>query len=351
MPFARPTLSELINRTLADTTSRLSADELLRRADAEVLARVLAGAVHGLYGYIDWLSRQILPDTSESEWLERHASLWLSEGRKPAAAATGAVSFTGVSGSIVPAGTILRTAAGVQVATTAEVTLTAGAGSAAAAAVDAGAAGNLVAGTPLSLVSPIAGVQSTATVASGALTGGADVEDDEALRARVIARIQQPPQGGCAYDYVAWALQVEGVTRAWVYPQELGLGTVTVRFVRDDDASLIPDAGEVATVQAHIDALRPVTAQVTVVAPVTVPLDLAITGLTPDTAAVRAAIEAEIIDLLRREAVPGGTILLSHLREAISIAAGEADHALTIPAANVTHATGEMAVPGTITWA
>lgn len=351
MPFARPTLSELINRTLADTTSRLSADELLRRADAEVLARVLAGAAHGLYGYIDWLSRQILPDTSESEWLERHASLWLSEGRKPAAAATGAVSFTGVSGSVVPSGTVLRTAAGVQVATVADVTLSGGAGSAAAEAVEAGAAGNLIAGTPLSLVSPIAGVQSTALVAAGGITGGADIEDDEALRARVIDRIQQPPQGGCAYDYVAWALQVEGVTRAWVYPQELGLGTVTVRFVRDDDASLIPDAGEVATVQAHIDALRPVTAQVTVVAPVAVPLDITITGLVPDTAAVRAAIQAEVTDLLRREAVPGGTILISRLREAISIAAGESDHVLTSPTANITHATGELAVLGTITWA
>ena len=38
-------------------------------------------------------------------------------------------------------------------------------------------------------------------------------------------------------------------------------------LVRDDDASLIPDAGEVATVQAYIDSLRPVTASVTVVAP------------------------------------------------------------------------------------
>lgn len=349
--FARPTLAELINRTLADTTSRLSADELLRRADAEVLARVLAGASHGLYGYIDWLSRQILPDSSENEWLERHASLWLSEGRKPAAAATGAVSFTGSSGSVVPAGTVLTTAAGIQVVTTADVTLAGGAGTAAAASVIAAAAGNLGAGTPLSLVSPVAGVQSAATVASGGLTGGADIEDDEALRGRVIARIRQPPQGGCAYDYEAWTLQIEGVTRAWVYAQELGLGTVIVRFVRDDDASLIPDAGEVAAVQAHIDALRPVTAQVTVVAPVAVPLDLTITGLVPDTAAVRAAIEAEVTDLLRREAVPGGTILISRLREAISIAAGEADHELTSPVANVAHAAGELAVLGTITWA
>jgi len=351
MAFARPTLTELINRTLADTTSRLSADELLRRADAEVLARVLAGAAHGLYGYIDWLSRQILPDTSEAEWLERHASLWLMEGRKLAAAATGTVNFTGISGSVVPAGTVLQTAAGVQVATTEEVTLAASTGSAAAAAVDAGAAGNLVAGTPLSLVSPIAGVQSAATVASGGLVGGSDIEDDEALRGRVISRIQQPPQGGCAYDYEAWALQVEGVTRAWVNPQELGLGTVTIRFVRDDDTSLIPDAGEVAVVQAHLEALRPVTAQVTVVAPVAVPLDLTITDLVPDTAAVRASIEVEVADLLRREAVPGGTILISRLREAISIAAGEADHALTSPTANISHDAGQLAILGTITWA
>lgn len=351
MPYARPTLTELVNRTLADTTSRLSTDELLRRADAEVLARVLAGAAHGLYGYIDWLSRQVLPDTSESEWLERHASLWLSEGRKPAAAATGTVNFTGITGSVVPSGTVLTTAAGVQVATSAEVTLAAGAGSAAAAAVEAGASGNLLGGTPLSLVSPISGVQSTAAASSAGLTGGADVEDDDALRARVIARIQQPPQGGSAYDYEAWALQVEGVTRAWVYAQELGLGTVTVRFVRDDDTSLIPDAAEVDAVQAHIEALRPVTAQVTVVAPIAVPLNLTISGLTPNTAAVRAAIEAEVTDLLRREAEPGGTVLLSHLREAISIAAGESDHALTSPIANVTHATGELAVMGAITWA
>ena len=81
------------------------------------------------------------------------------------------------------------------------------------------------------------------------------------------------------------------------------------------------------------------------------PLDRVRDALTDLQDRICAAIEAEIIDLLRREAVPGGTVLLSHLREAISIAAGEADHALTIPAANVTHATGELAVLGTITWA
>lgn len=349
--FSRPTLTDLVNRTLADTASRLSAEELLRRADAEVSARVMAGTAHGLYGYIDYLSRQFLPDLADTDWLDRHASLWLTEGRKPAAAATGAVTFAGVTGSTVPSGTLLTTPGGVQVTTTEEVTLASGTATADAVAVIAGSAGNLLAGAPLSLVSPVTGVQSSAVVAAGGLTGGADIEDDEALRARVLSRIQQPPHGGAKFDYVTWALQVPGVTRAWCSPLELGAGTVTVRFVRDDDASIIPDAGEVTTVQDHIDALRPVTAAVTVVAPVAVPLNLTITGLAPDTAAVRAAIAAEIADLLRREAEPGGTILLSHLREAISIAAGEADHALTVPAANVTHAAGEMAVLGAITWA
>lgn len=111
----------------------------------------------------------------------------------------------------------------------------------------------------------------------------------------------------------------------------------------------VPDAGEVAAVQAYINALRPVTAVVTVAAPAAVPLNFTI-DLVPDTAANRAAVEAELRDMLLREAAPGATILLSHIREAISLATGETDHILSVPAANVTHTTGQMATFGAITW-
>ena len=67
--------------------------------------------------------------------------------------------------------------------------------------------------------------------------------------------------------------------------------------------------------------------------------------------AVKAAVEAELTDLLRREAEPSGTILLSHIREAVSIAAGETNYTMTAPAADVTHTTAQMATMGTITWA
>ncbi|MDO9235955.1 MAG: baseplate J/gp47 family protein [Aquabacterium sp.] len=345
--FNRPSLGDIVQRVRTDVLSRLSTDDVLRRADAEVYARVMGGVAHGLYGFIEWLSNQLLYDTAEVEYLERWCSIW-GLTRKAAAAATGSVTFTVQAGAVIPSGTLLQALDGVQYQTTAGATVAGTSATAPVAAVVAAGASNRVTGQSLSLVSPVVGVQSTAT--AGALTGGADVETDDALRARLLARIQQPPQGGAASDYTTWALEVAGVTRAWLYPAELGFGTVTVRFVRDLDATLIPDAGEVATVQAYINARRPVTAQVTVLAPTAVPLNFSISGLLPATAAVQAAVHAELRDLLLREATPGGTMLLSHLRAAISAATGETDYVLVSPAANVTNTTGNMSTMGTITW-
>jgi uncharacterized phage protein gp47/JayE len=93
-----------------------------------------------------------------------------------------------------------------------------------------------------------------------------------------------------------------------------------------------------------------VTGETIVVAPTASPLDFNIT-LAPDTVEVRNAVQAELVDLVAREAEPGGTILWSHLNEAISIAAGETDHVLNSPAANVVEATGAITTMGVITWA
>lgn len=353
MAFTRPSLTELISRNQSDIESRLpGTDAKTRRTVVGVLARVLSGAVHGLYGYLDWASKQLMADTAEAEHLDRHAGIWLQEGRKAAVAALGSVDFTGTDGSVIPAGSLLQRSDGVVYATDAEVTIAASVATATVTASDAGADGNSDAGVGLSLISPIAGIQSSATVATGGLTGGADIESDDDLRARVIARIQNPPQGGSESDYLAWALAAHvDVTRAWVYGEELGAGTVVVMVATDDVVGgPIPVQSVVDAVQAYIDVRRPVTAAVTAVAPVAVPFNLTISNLSPDTSTVRSAIEAEIADLLRREAGPGGTILLSHIREAISLAADEADHVLVSPAADVTHTTGQIAMMGTITW-
>lgn len=349
MPYSRPSLAEIINRARSDVISRLAQDEVLRRSDAEVFARVVAGVTHGLYGFLEWISRQFIYDTAEAEILDRWASIWLTVPRKPAASATGTATFTGSIGAVIPSGALLQALDGVQYQTTAGTTLTGPTAVLGIEAVVASAAGNRAAGQTLSLATPIAGIQPAALAA--ALSGGADGEDDEALRARLIARIQTPPHGGSRSDYVAWALEVPGVTRAWCYPLELGPGTVTVRFMRDDDAgSAIPDAGEVAAVLAHIDPLHPVTASLTVVAPVAVPLAFTI-SVTPNTAGVKAAVQAELADLILREAEPGGTLLLSRIRAAISAAAGESNYVMTVPATDVVSATGDITTLGVITWA
>lgn len=349
MPFARATLSQLITRANDDFDARLpGADSRLRRNVLDVLARTHAGGMHGLYGYLDHIALQSLPDTATGEVLLRWATVFDVEP-KVAEPSVGLASLTGVNGSVVAAGAVLQRLDGVEYVTTADATIAAGVASAAIEAVVPGQAGNASAGVSLAFASPVAGVASAAVVGLGGLTGGADAEAEDALRVRLLERLREPPHGGNAADYVRWAKQVPGVTRAWVYPLLNGLGTVGVTFVMDGRAVIIPLAGDVAAVDAWIAPLRPVTADVDVFAPTPIALNLTI-DLTPDTAEGRLAVQAELQDLLARDAQPGGTILLSRIREAVSVAAGETNNIVSVPSADVTHTAGQLAVLGVITW-
>ena len=63
--------------------------------------------MHLTLQYIDWLALQLLPDTAETEWLDRHGEIWLVNadgtlGRKQATFATGSVTFTGTTGTVDP---------------------------------------------------------------------------------------------------------------------------------------------------------------------------------------------------------------------------------------------------------
>lgn len=350
MTFVRPSLKDLVDRGAADVEARLpGADSRLRHSALGVLTRVHAGGMHGLYGYIDHLASQILPDRAESEYLQRWAGVY-GVARKASAAAAGVAEAQGVNGSVIPTGTELQRGDGVGYVTTSTATIAGGVASLTVEATSPGSAGLAAAGVKLAFVSPIAGVAAEALVGGGGLVAGADEETDDQLRGRLLARIRQPPQGGSQSDYERWALETPGVTRAWVYPGWMGAGTVGVTFVMDGREDPIPLEADVEVVAAKIAPLRPVTAEVVAFAPTPVPLDLEIDGLDPDIAGVRAAVEQEVRDLLFREAQPGGVILISHLREAISIAAGEYDHVLVSPLANVTHDPGELAVLGEITW-
>lgn len=319
---------------------------------ADVLGAVWAGAVHMLHGHLDWAAKQLFATTADDENVLREADMY-GITPTPASFATGPVTATGLDGSIIPEDTILLLD-DIEFRVTADETIAAGTATLDVEAVEAGADGNVEAGVVLSFESPITGVDAEASVAVGGITGGFDQESVEGVKDRLVLRKREPPQGGADQDYEAWALAVAGVTRAFVYPNENGLGTVVVRFVLDDEADIFPGAPEVAAVQAALDEQRPITAEVTAAAPTPLEVDFTI-ELTPDTVAVRAAVEAELTDLLFREAEPGdgagrGTIKLSRILTAIGVAEGVEDFDLTVPAADVVPATGELSVPGVFTW-
>ncbi len=353
MPFARPTVSQLVEEARAELNRLPGADSRLRRSLLDVLARIIAGLTWGLYGFGAWILRQVFADTAEAEQLERLAAIY-GVPRIAATFATGSVDIVGENGTIVSSGTRFRRADGAEFESTADATIAGGTAVAPVTAVLPGVSGNCDAGVSLGFQSPVAGAAASVTVHSAGIVGGADEENDEALRARLLERIRQPPHGGSFDDYQLWTRQaLVGVTRVWV--DSPNPGEVRVLFVMDSGGGgggILPSAGQIATVQDYIDndARRPVTADVAIDAPTLTAQDFTIDLGANDTAEIRAAIVAALTDLFRRESAPGATVFLSHIREAISGATGEVDHVLTVPSANVTTGPTAISVVGAFTW-
>ena len=347
--WTRPSLETIVERTKQDLESRLeTAGAVLRRAVIAVIARVLAGAAHLLHGHLQFNADQLWPDTAIGRFLLRHASIWGID-QQEATFAAGKVEFEGTDGLTIPAAAVMRRSDGVEYAVTAAATFSGGVASVAVEAIESGADGNCDPGVVLTLTQPIAGINSAGEVDDDGIAGGNDIESEDNWRGRLLDRIRRPPLGGALRDYEKWAKEVPGVTRVWVEPEWLGPGTVGVQFVRDGDDDIFPDADAVADVQDHIDDERPVTAHVTVTAPVPDPVDYEI-RISPDTPEVRAAVAAELDDLHYRDGEPGGTILLSRMREAVSIATGELDNEIISPVADHVSGPGELPVRGEITW-
>lgn len=342
MSFSRPSLSTLRARIGADISANLlDGAPLKSRSVLGVLAWVWAGTCHLMYGALAWYFKQFWVVSAEQRYLEIKASTW-GVRRKSGSRAGGMAVFSG--SGVIPAGAVLRSSSGVLYSTDADI---AAPGTGHITAVDAGEEGNLGAGEQLAFVRPVEGVAGMAV--AEALSGGAGVESDESLRARLLATLQAPPHGGSAADYVTWACEVPGVTRAWCSPLLYGAGTVGLSFVCDDAESIIPAPEMVERVQEYIDARKPATASFTAFAPQELPVDVTLKVL-PNTAAVREAVRAELADLFIREGAPGKTLLLSHIREAVSLSSGETDSVLTEPHENIVPEVGFIPVLGTVTF-
>lgn len=387
MPFSRPTLSDLRAQVAADIASGIpGADALLRFSNLNVLGTVQAGLTHLNFGYLDWISLQSNPYTATDEYLEAWAAL-KKVYREPPTAAVGTVTYPGVPGTALPSGTLLARGDGYSYQTTADGTVGLGgtvtvAATAVLPPIDPinnpagdGAAGNMAAGTVIILASPVAGIQSNG-VAASAFTGGADVEQDDSLRARMLQAYQNVPAGGNEGDYITWSLAVPGVTRAWCAPNGFGTGTVVVYVMLDnaeagnggfpvgsDGVSQYdkgPDGtprgtvatGDQLTIANSIINEQPVTALVYVVAPIENTVNFAISGIGTPSSAIQTAIAAEIDSVFLEQGSPiaGDSVELSAIETAIGAIAGTPGFVITTPTGNIANITGKLPVRGTVTY-
>lgn len=109
MPWQTPTLSEVRSQVRDLIRGALpGADANVPNSVLRVLSDNQGALCHLTLQYIDWLALQLIPDTAETEWLDRHAYIWLvnadgSTGRKLATFAVGTATFVGPpAGAVVP---------------------------------------------------------------------------------------------------------------------------------------------------------------------------------------------------------------------------------------------------------
>lgn len=97
------------------------------------------------------------------------------------------------------------------------------------------------------------------------LIPGEDIESDDRLRERFYLNVRMPATSGNVHHYKIWATEVEGVGDAKIFPLWDGPGTVKVLIT---DTNKVPaDRGLIDKVASHIEEVRPIGANVSVVAP------------------------------------------------------------------------------------
>lgn len=369
MPFSRPTRDELIARVVADVEAELqNGASRIRRTVERAFAVANGGLAHTQHGHLEWSSRQLIPSLADEEYLVLWADIFLGDNsRKAASKSEFTITVTGtVANAPIPSGTTWVRVDGVRFESYSAYALPSVAPlsvSVTIRAIEPGVDGNTVPGTVLTLESGVPDIVATATVegsGSSPIGGGADIERKEDLLARLLEHLQSEPKAGAKGDYIRWAKEISGVTRAWELPGQLGPSTVVVPFVLDtfdEDGFFVsttfPDSTLAQTVTDYLSDLANVTAIVTAQAPNEITLDPSI-QISPNTVEVQAQVTAQLHDLLLRQNGPdtsGSTVYLWQIIQAISLAPGLTNHVLVSPVADITLGVTDLLTLGTPTFA
>lgn len=168
---------------------------------------------------------QVLPDTAVEEHLARWATI-RNKSKSPGAGSVGNVVFNSSASSLVATGSQLIGPQGFRYEVTTGGTY-ADDDLIPVRALDTGGKTNLAAGTSLRWQTAPAFSSPIALVAPGGLVNGTDEEDDEDLRAKVLADIANPPNGENAAQLITDCEDSSpAVQKGFAYPAAQGAGTI-----------------------------------------------------------------------------------------------------------------------------
>ena len=105
--------------------------------------------------------------------------------------------------------------------------------------------------------------------------GGVEIESDDQLRERILEQARNPATSGNEQDYINWCKEVAGVFNVTVRPRWNGQNTVKL-IISDEDKQPLPQH-IVDECNEHIQAIRPIGADVTVINPSIFNIDIDIT--------------------------------------------------------------------------
>ena len=306
-------------------------------SDLSVRLYTMAAQVWGLYHQTEWLVRQCFPQTAQGKYLDRHAEM-RGLKRKSAARAAGEVEFsTDLSprtALTIPAGTVCMTAGLVRFETEEDCAMEPGStrASTRVRAVEPGQSGNVDARTIALMAVAPTGVAACTNLSPCA--GGAEEEDDESLRARVLDTFRRLPNGANAAYYEQEAMSFDAVAGAVVLPRARGVGTVDVVV---SGWHGLPDRDLLDRLTAHFQQRREIAVDVQVRPPRERKLTLTV-RITPRAGWNGQQVCRQVENKLRAffdGTRLGRSVLLAQLGAAIYSCDGVENYTIQTPAADV----------------
>lgn len=226
------------------------------------------------YAEMDLMMDAAFPQTSWGQYLDKLAEELAGMSRREATQAIVVLTVTGTVGVTVPYKSTFATPSGTNFTTDATATIgDTGTVDVKATALTAGAGGNVAAGTITDIPMAIYGI--TQVTNKEAAYDGYEEETDADLLERLLFAIKQPATSGNSNDYYNWATSISGVGHVKILPVWNGPGTVKVLV---SDANGNPASADLLNeVRTYIETVRPIGANVTVVAPALFELTIKLT--------------------------------------------------------------------------